>query len=412
MFKKLGIGLLVFGIFNFMVRSVAFAAGNEGGPSGKKALEQWRTEVTSEFGLAPNTRFLFVDPLGPVSGQPSHPQQVSPAGPVFNPTAAELLGWNPSRQNAPAQNQQSANPALLAAENARRAAAKLAAEKAAAEEAARQAAIREENQARENLAHVAYCQAESEIRISRAQAELQEQWEPIRRKAQESKDATINGMREDTRRMAQETAEAEVRNAATKEMLASLLRNKGQASGIPTLDPHALSRLMIKTDAGASGVHTRDPAFLPAVPAAAALVEVAPAVAAMLQGAAAGAAFTGSAAGLGYALHKITKTQDEAGPSEVKEAVEPSKVVQDFLGDTAEVKINKNGDRIFISADGQRKVRFDIEHSHSDKPHMHKVRNDHTIIWGNRYYLITAKFSYSLAKRKNEYFLPNFCLTI
>lgn len=31
-----------------------------------------------------------------------------------------------------------------------------------------------------------------------------------------------------------------------------------------------------------------------------------------------------------------------------------------------------------------------------------KVRNDHTILWGNRTYLITAKFSYSLAKREIE----------
>lgn len=62
-------------------------------------------------------------------------------------------------------------------------------------------------------------------------------------------------------------------------------------------------------------------------------------------------------------------------------AGEPSKVIKDFLGDKAEVKTNKSGDKIFISADGQRKVRFDIKHSYGDKPHMHVEVKDSKGEW-------------------------------
>lgn len=45
--------------------------------------------------------------------------------------------------------------------------------------------------------------------------------------------------------------------------------------------------------------------------------------------------------------------------------------VKDWLGDGYKALTNKSGDRIFISKDGQRKMRFDIENSHGDKPHIH-----------------------------------------
>gem|GEM_PF-3776324 len=45
--------------------------------------------------------------------------------------------------------------------------------------------------------------------------------------------------------------------------------------------------------------------------------------------------------------------------------------IRDWLGENYKALTNKSGDKIFISQDGLRKVRFDIENSHGDKPHIH-----------------------------------------
>ena len=42
-----------------------------------------------------------------------------------------------------------------------------------------------------------------------------------------------------------------------------------------------------------------------------------------------------------------------------------------WLGDNYKTITNKNGDEIFISEDGLRKMRFDIKNSHGDDPHIH-----------------------------------------
>jgi uncharacterized protein involved in high-affinity Fe2+ transport len=46
-------------------------------------------------------------------------------------------------------------------------------------------------------------------------------------------------------------------------------------------------------------------------------------------------------------------------------------LVSNYLGDGAVVKTNNAGDKIFLSADGTRKVRFDVKNPHGDEPHMH-----------------------------------------
>ncbi len=89
------------------------------------------------------------------------------------------------------------------------------------------------------------------------------------------------------------------------------------------------------------------------------------------------AALVGSAAVLGYALHEATKAAGVDGGSPMRPPVNGesskklSEVIENFLGESPVVKTNKKGDKIFISADGQRKVRADIKHSHGDKPHIH-----------------------------------------
>ena len=45
--------------------------------------------------------------------------------------------------------------------------------------------------------------------------------------------------------------------------------------------------------------------------------------------------------------------------------------VSKWLGKGTQVKTNKAGDKIFISADGKRRFRVDIKNPHGDKPHMH-----------------------------------------
>ena len=46
-------------------------------------------------------------------------------------------------------------------------------------------------------------------------------------------------------------------------------------------------------------------------------------------------------------------------------------LVEGYLGPGTVVKTNNAGDKIFLSADGARKVRFDVKNPHGDKPHMH-----------------------------------------
>jgi len=57
------------------------------------------------------------------------------------------------------------------------------------------------------------------------------------------------------------------------------------------------------------------------------------------------------------------------GPEEALENT--ANLAKSWLGEDARVIVNKAGDKIFISKDGLRKIRFDINNSHRDIPHIH-----------------------------------------
>lgn len=48
-----------------------------------------------------------------------------------------------------------------------------------------------------------------------------------------------------------------------------------------------------------------------------------------------------------------------------------AKQLRQWLGKDYKVVTNKAGDKIFMSKDGLRKIRFDIKNSHGDAPHLH-----------------------------------------
>ena len=59
---------------------------------------------------------------------------------------------------------------------------------------------------------------------------------------------------------------------------------------------------------------------------------------------------------------------------EMKELVDlkdAKEKIEEWLGDDYDTITNKDGDKIFVSKDNKKKVRFDIENSHGDKPHAH-----------------------------------------
>ena len=70
-----------------------------------------------------------------------------------------------------------------------------------------------------------------------------------------------------------------------------------------------------------------------------------------------------SKAGKAAKLGKVGKVS-----SKVDDA---AKNMSDWLGEGFKVKTNKAGDNIFMSKDGNKKIRFDIKNSHRDKPHIH-----------------------------------------
>lgn len=58
--------------------------------------------------------------------------------------------------------------------------------------------------------------------------------------------------------------------------------------------------------------------------------------------------------------------------SKLNSAVEKArKAIQDYLGDDYETITNKHDDKIFMSKDKNRKVRFDYKNPHGDRPHVH-----------------------------------------
>ena len=95
-----------------------------------------------------------------------------------------------------------------------------------------------------------------------------------------------------------------------------------------------------------------------------------------------------SAAAGGYALHKATEGDEaaEVGDSAASgEVAGPSNPIEDLLGDGATVKSNKHGDKVFVSKDGKTKVRFDINESHGDDPHMHVEKQSATGKWKDKF---------------------------
>jgi len=58
-------------------------------------------------------------------------------------------------------------------------------------------------------------------------------------------------------------------------------------------------------------------------------------------------------------------------PNKVDDAAQQAK---NWLGEDAQVITNKAGDKIVISRDGSLKMRFDINNSHGDSPHIHLER--------------------------------------
>ena len=63
--------------------------------------------------------------------------------------------------------------------------------------------------------------------------------------------------------------------------------------------------------------------------------------------------------------------------------------MQDWLGDDYGLKTNKAGDKIFVSGDGERKVRFDInnwDHGGATGPHVHFENNDKDAFDQHRFY--------------------------
>ena len=66
------------------------------------------------------------------------------------------------------------------------------------------------------------------------------------------------------------------------------------------------------------------------------------------------------------AAGKVTKVIKESSKFD-----DTIKIIKTWLGADAKVITNKAGDKIFMSKDGLRKVRFDIKNPHGDSPHVH-----------------------------------------
>ena len=62
---------------------------------------------------------------------------------------------------------------------------------------------------------------------------------------------------------------------------------------------------------------------------------------------------------------------DEKSKSDSANVEQVDREIRKWLKDDYKTITNKSGDKLFISKDGNRKVRFDIENSHGDKPHIH-----------------------------------------
>jgi hypothetical protein len=61
----------------------------------------------------------------------------------------------------------------------------------------------------------------------------------------------------------------------------------------------------------------------------------------------------------------------EAAKAGVNVVDDVAKQAKNWLGKDAKVITNKAGDNIFMSKDGLRKIRFDINNPHGDFPHIH-----------------------------------------
>jgi hypothetical protein len=68
---------------------------------------------------------------------------------------------------------------------------------------------------------------------------------------------------------------------------------------------------------------------------------------------------------------QVTATGSDTSDAATNNKEGLSQLIKDFLGDKVRIITNKKGDKIFISVDGQRKVRFDVKYPHGDEPHMH-----------------------------------------
>ena len=78
----------------------------------------------------------------------------------------------------------------------------------------------------------------------------------------------------------------------------------------------------------------------------------------------------GTAQGVRYA--KANNLDAWSGEAKINSKVlEASKQAEQWLGKNYKTITNKSGDKIFISDDGLRKIRFDISNPHGDSPHIH-----------------------------------------
>jgi len=75
---------------------------------------------------------------------------------------------------------------------------------------------------------------------------------------------------------------------------------------------------------------------------------------------------------------KIEVNQIKINNEKVSQA---NRTVQEYLGKDYKIMTNNQGDKIFLSNDGNRKVRFDYKYSHGDKQHVHIEEKDISGKW-------------------------------
>ena len=68
---------------------------------------------------------------------------------------------------------------------------------------------------------------------------------------------------------------------------------------------------------------------------------------------------------------KVVEETEDAAPLVNPKVEKFKQIANDFLGKNYTMKLNKAGDPVFINAKNTRRIRFDANNTHSDKPHAH-----------------------------------------